>query len=173
MKGYAVFMLGDFNGHLGPLSSANPLGIEGDACARNDNGGLFLDFAEDMDMSIINGTDVCEGTFTRIEGGRRSIVDYGLAEKDHLHMVSRLHIDERKELAHGSDHAMVRLKLYLIASRVGDFRSADIIRFKIRDDTCFEEYQQGIEEEIDKQEDRFASEDRGNPGACEGGSFVA
>ena len=51
-NGSAVFMLGDFSRHLGPLLSLNPGGIQGDLHPRNDNGQLLLDFLEDMDIKI-------------------------------------------------------------------------------------------------------------------------
>ena len=107
-EGYALPFLGDFNGHLGPLSSQNLYGIKGDKCEKNVNGELLIEFVEDLGLKIFNGTEICGGLFTQVEGGRCSIVDYGCVEEDIGHF-----IDEKYAVAQGSDHSVLELQFEL------------------------------------------------------------
>ena len=68
-EGYVEFLMGDFNGHLGPQSIDNPDGVIGDTMQRNKNGSLLLEFVKKEDLVIGNNLEQCVGTFTRIERG--------------------------------------------------------------------------------------------------------
>ena len=70
----------------------------------------MIEFVENMGLKIINGMELSEGTFTRVEGERFSIVDYGLADQDELHRVKRFFVDEKHVLAEGSDHGLINKK---------------------------------------------------------------
>ena len=149
-EGFTIMMLGDFNGHLGVKSKDNPHGVIGDTCPRNQNGSLFLDFVGKHNLSIINNFDNCKGTFTRSEGGNFSVVDFGIIEHSVSHMVGDVRIDEGKELAQGSDHSLIQVKLHLHGARVRLKRSVDTTRFQITDRTDFSEFKLRVEREMDK-----------------------
>ena len=100
----------------------------------------MIDFVESMGLEILNNSDVCKGTFTRIEGGRLSVVDFGLCETDLLSQVGKFHIDEERSIAQGSDHCMLSLSIKLQNCRVGHWRDADLFRFQLREDTDYAEY---------------------------------
>ena len=51
-EGYAIYLMGDFNGHLGPRTNYNPNGIIGDTSKQNRNGTLLLDFVEKEELVI-------------------------------------------------------------------------------------------------------------------------
>ena len=143
------------NCHLGPRSSTNPHGVVGDTSRRNENGTLFLEFVEGADMTIVNNLEVCEGTYTRIEGGFCTVVDFGLVEEEHSHMVSSYYIDEKRKVAHGSDHVISEMTINLEKARITDWKVAEVLRFQINDNTDFGEYTAGIEEVSAKLEAEF------------------
>ena len=148
-EGYVVLMMGDFNGHLGIRSNENPWGIIGDTCVRNKNGSLLLEFLKKSNLSIMNNLDICKGTFTRIEGGNRSIVDYGLFDDSSQHLLKELIIDEGKEMAQGSDHALLKLNIKTSA-RIGLKKKADIKRFQLGDNTDYSKYKARIDANLSK-----------------------
>ena len=139
-EGFKVVFMGDFNGHLGQRALDNPFGIEGDFCDQNQNGRLMIDFVESMGLEILNNSDVCKETFTRIEGGRLSVVDFGLCEPDLLSQVEEFHVDGERCIAQESNHCMLSLSIKLQNCRVGHWRDADLFRFQLREDTDYAEY---------------------------------
>ena len=112
-EGFGILMMGDFNSHVGPYSESNPMGILGDTCPRNGNGTLFVEFLERNDMVIANKFDVCQGTFTRVEAGRCSVLDFGIIEEHKSHLIASLVIDEEQKVGQGSDHSFMEMVLRL------------------------------------------------------------
>ena len=135
--GYVIMLLGDFNGHLGERSRENPNGIVGDTCPRNQNGSLFLEFIESMNMEIMNNMDLCQGTHTRVEGGRCSVVDFGIVESSYCHVIESFIIDEEGAMAQGSDHALLQMCFKQRGLRLGRGRATHKMRFNINDRTDF------------------------------------
>ena len=148
--GYGIVILGDMNGHVGPRSNLNPHGVIGDSCARNSNGTLLVNFVERNDFIIANNMPVCSGVFTRVEGGRCSVVDYGLIDESLAHLVHSLVIDEDRSVCTGSDHGLLTLRLKTQnVWMAGEVRS-EIIRFNITERTSFESYTQGLEDRLEE-----------------------
>ena len=139
-EGFSVVFMGDFNGHLGKKSVENPNGIEGDLCDQNQNGKLLLDFTDTLGLEILNGMELCKGTYTRIEGGRLSIVDFGLVESEMLHRIRQFNIDESKQLAQGSDHCLLSMSLAINENNVSHSRDADLHRFQTKEGTNFTKF---------------------------------
>ena len=119
---------------------SNHNGIEGDLCDQNQNGRLLLDFTDTLGLEILNGMELCKGTYTRIEGGRLSIVDFGLVESEMLHRIRQFNIDESKQLAQGSDHCLLSMSLAINENNVSHSRDADLHRFQTKEGTNFTKF---------------------------------
>ena len=88
-------------------------------------------------MTLMNNLSVCQGTFSRIEGGKCTIVDYGLVEDEYCHLVEKFLIDEKKKFAQGSDHVLLRMTLKLNGTRAQNRGKVDVVSFRIHDRTDF------------------------------------
>ena len=144
-EGFVIVLLGDFNGHLGPKTTENPHGVERDKASRNANGTVFLNFVERESLEIVNNMDVCKGTFTRVEGGSATVVDFGLIEADRTDLVTSMWIDEDHDFAQGSDHALLKIKLRISNTALKDWREQDVVRFSVNDRTDFTKFKEGVE----------------------------
>ena len=97
-----LMILGDFNGHLNMIENNR----------RNDmNGKMVIEWMEEHNLILLNATEKCEGTYTRIEGDQKSAIDFILVNRNLYKMSTSLKIDEKKELFHLSDHTMLTLEL--------------------------------------------------------------
>ena len=125
-EGFKLLFMGDFNGHLGKWTPDNSNGVEVDMCEQNQNGKLLLDFTELMELEKLNNSEVCKGKFTRVEGGRVSIVDFGLSDPVLCHRIKEFNIDEGRQWAQGSDHCVLGMKIVLNNFNTGGWKEADI-----------------------------------------------
>ena len=80
-------------------------------------------------MKIINNDPkVTSGVYTRTEGGRSSIVDYGTIEHNAAHMVSTFIIDSDHRIAQGSDHSILIMELDIKEARIKNGKVADVVK---------------------------------------------
>ena len=126
-EGFVIFMMGDFNGHLGQRSLINPHGILGDTCARNQNGTLLINFLNNNDMALMNNLAVCKGTYTRGEGRNYSVVYFGMFDDKYGHLIKSFIIDENKQVAQGSDHVLLVLEINIRGTRMAKKTKPDAI----------------------------------------------
>ena len=98
-----------------------------------------------MNMEVMNNFEFCQGTHTRVEGGRCSVVDFGVVESSHCHMVEEFSIDEEGVIAQGSDHALLRMSFRQRGLQLGGRGSSDKIRFNINERTDFSKFKDRVE----------------------------
>ena len=82
--------MGDFNAKVGDKVK---IGNK----EANKGGKELVKMCKESGMEIINALDNREGAWTRIENGKRSVIDYILIEKKDSVKVKRMKIDEEKE----------------------------------------------------------------------------
>ena len=86
-----VMIVGDLNCKIGKE-------IPGNTDQVTTGGRLLLKLIKDMDLTVLNAHENCQGLWTRIENGKRSVIDYALIEKEHVESVEEVMIDEKKEI---------------------------------------------------------------------------
>ena len=86
-----TLVIGDLNCKIGEK-------IKGNTEQISKGGKLLIKLAEKNNMEIINTTEVCEGTWTRDENGKKSVLDYALINKEEIESVKKMYIDEKKEI---------------------------------------------------------------------------
>ena len=64
-----IVILGDFNGKIGSHKTNGDSDI-------NYNGQCLLNFCDDSDLTILNCSDLCSGTFTWFKNQHKSVLDY-------------------------------------------------------------------------------------------------
>ena len=85
-----IIVAGDFNAKVGDAIRDNKKEI-------SKSGKLLIKMALEQELSILNSHKKCEGTWTRILGKQRSIIDYMMISKDDEKYISKVKIDEEKE----------------------------------------------------------------------------
>ena len=92
-----LIIMGDFNGHLNILEKDR----------KNDkNGDMVLEWMEEFNLKLMNATEKCRGTYTRIVGDQKSALDFILVNRIIYDICISLDIDERKDLTRVSDHTV-------------------------------------------------------------------
>ena len=86
-----VMIVGDLNCKIGKE-------IPGNTNQVTTGGRLLLKLIKDMELTVLNAHENCLGLWTRIENGKRSVIDYALIEKEHVESVEEVMIDEKKEI---------------------------------------------------------------------------
>ena len=86
-----TIVFGDFNCKIGAE-------VKGNTKTVTKGGRMLEDLTEKTNMEIINKTDLCTGIWTRVEGGKKSVIDYVLIEKEEMKCIEKMEIDERKEI---------------------------------------------------------------------------
>ena len=92
-KDQSVIIAGDFNCKVVDET------IKGNHPIISKGGKKLLNMVEKDDLVILNGSDKCEGLWTRDENGKKSILDYMIIEKDDEEFCRSLHVDESKTFA--------------------------------------------------------------------------
>ena len=59
-------------------------------------GRVLLSLCKKLDLAIINGEECSEGTWTRIQKEKKSVLDYIITEKKDMSQIKKLIIDEEK-----------------------------------------------------------------------------
>ena len=86
-----ILALGDFNCKIGEE-------VKGNTSEITMGGKMLQNLTEKTNMEIINTTELCKGTWTREEGGKKSVLDYVLINKEEIGSVEEMNIDEGKEI---------------------------------------------------------------------------
>ena len=95
-----VIVMGDMNGHIGLLGEK-----------INNNGELLLDFCEENELEILNFTRVEWKPTWRGNDGKKSAIDYVLANGKIQNRIKRLWVDEEEEVEIRSDHNMMIVEI--------------------------------------------------------------
>ena len=89
----SIFLLiGDFNCKIGNR-------IEGNSDTVTKGGRLLQKMALKNDLQIVNTTEKTKGLWTRVEGKKRSVIDYVMITREDSQLINKLTIDEEKEYA--------------------------------------------------------------------------
>ena len=80
-----VIVLGDFNSKLKYQQTM-----------ESSSGKVMQEFIDNHNLDVLNQCSQCEGTWTRVEGNKKSIIDYVVASSSGL--VEKMIIDEEKEM---------------------------------------------------------------------------
>ena len=92
-SGDSVCLIGDLNAKLGNEIISSDI----DDISPSDK--ILRDLVRKYNLGVINATDLCQGTFTRVNNkntSERSVLDYVIVSEKLLHIVHSMHIDEDK-----------------------------------------------------------------------------
>ena len=97
-----VLIVGDFNCKIGDA-------IKGNTEEVTKGGKLLLKMINKLDMKLVNGSSVCRGTWTRVEGNHKSVLDYVIMNNEDLELVEDMLIDEERNITpyHQSDERKI------------------------------------------------------------------
>ena len=98
-----IFLLGDFNGHIGILGNQQ----------LNYNGKLVMDIKTECDLIILNSTEKCDGTYTWSKGDQTSAIDFVIVNNNALKICQSMKIDEGQDVFDLSDHNLIQVELKL------------------------------------------------------------
>ena len=115
-NGESIILMGDLNCKTGEIIKNNTEEV-------SKGGRVLMNMCKKCDLTILNGEDICQGTWTRIQKDKKSVLDYMLIKKKDLSLVSNMVIDENKILTPYrineekevvfTDHCMMMLKMNL------------------------------------------------------------
>ena len=101
-EGFMLLAMGDFNTRVGEIQ-----GLEGNTPDVNRNQPMFMSFVADLELIIINTLPISTGLFTRFKGAQRSLLDYGLVDRNHVQNILSFKVDEDARFGCSSDHALL------------------------------------------------------------------
>lgn len=87
------------NGHVGFLRDQK----------LDKNGEMVIDWMTNYNMTLLNGSVECEGTYTWTVGERKSVIDYCLVNEQLMEKFSSIYIDENKEIMDISEHNLITM----------------------------------------------------------------
>eukprot|EP00794_Sanderia_malayensis_P010325 gene10325-11396_t len=96
-----IFILGDFNGHIGIIGSQK----------LNYNGKIVLDIMTENNMILLNDTDKCKGTYTWSQGEQKCVIDFVLVNQMAYTLCDKMIIDEQQERFDLTDHNLMEVTL--------------------------------------------------------------
>ena len=134
-----VLIMGDFNGRIGDrIPYGDPV------C--NVNGMKFLDFCNDVNMSIFNCSRKCQGKITWFRNNLSSTIDYIIGNDKTENCLNSMMVDEDRNLNLGSDHNMIILNMVFNNKFVkrNVRNDNDRIIWDLKPDYDFGKYQEGI-----------------------------
>ena len=118
-KGEKIIVTGDFNTKVGKY-------IKGNNKEVSKYGKELLKMLKREEMEVLNVNNKCEGMWTRIEGGTKSVIDYVIVNKEDTKYLNKMIIDENKLITPFhivkdrtiySDHCAITVKMnWYIAS---------------------------------------------------------
>ena len=116
-EGYPAVIMGDFNAHVNP---GERFQFQATPHTENNNGRSLVNFANNLDLHCLNPLEwdnVREDkiTFQKQIGNNylTSIIDYGMASKTTIPLISNFNIDSDGRFSISSDHATLVLTLNL------------------------------------------------------------
>ena len=145
-QGFVLLALGDFNTRVGRLP-----GLEANTPDINSNYHMFMNFVQELNLTIVNTLSICKDTFTWFNDhserpGTKSLLDYCLIDQDNVHNVSSFIIDEKARFRVGGDHALLECTLTFHRSQSKqNWGFKDLVQYKITDTTNYETYIQELE----------------------------
>ena len=85
----------DANSKLGPNI------VKGDPHVQSKNGKLLEDVVNENCLTVVNGTELCEGVVTRhrktVHSTEESVIDYFIVCSNFLKLIKKMKIDEEKK----------------------------------------------------------------------------
>ena len=94
-EGKRVILVGDFNGHIegigergGQKEGSNP------DHRTNRNGYRLKKLARECQLLIVKGSSKCEGKWTWMRGGRKSVINYALTDLPEGNIINMIIDDE-------------------------------------------------------------------------------
>ena len=90
-KGESILIMGDLNCKVGKV-------IEGNSQEVTSGGKMLLKLMNKYKMKLVNADPLCEGTWTRIEGQERSILDYIIMFQEDNELLINMTIDVEKDI---------------------------------------------------------------------------
>ena len=142
-KGFMVVAMGDFNTRVGELN-----GLEGNTSDVNRNYPMFTTFTTETNLFIINTLPLCTSIFTRFEGDKKSLLDYGMVDGDHVGNILSFTIDENARFDCNSDHALLECEVLFRTIPKAHRHSQDIIRYNFHEKSDFFSYKTLLEESL-------------------------
>ena len=114
-KDQKVLIVGDLNCKIGNK-------IKGNTEQVTTGGRLLIQLVEKLNLEIINAHPKCQGLWTRQEGGKKSVLDYIIIDKEHVESIKEMNIDEEREITPYSqgeikgertytDHNMIKVNI--------------------------------------------------------------
>ncbi len=93
-KDQRIFICGDFNCKVGECIPNNKSEV-------TKGGKMLLNMVKKYKIKILNASTKCQGTWTRVEGEKRSILDYFLVKQDDEDCCREMVIDEERYISPG------------------------------------------------------------------------
>ena len=90
-SGCSLAIMGDLNCKIGTEITGNNEEI-------TKGGRLLLKLVKKHRMKVLNAESCCNGTWTRIEGNKKSVIDYVIVFEEDLQYVKGMEIDEDKDI---------------------------------------------------------------------------
>ena len=144
LQGFSVFALGDFNSRVGQIPGLRQ-NIEG----SNRNAPMFHNFLQQANLVIVNTLPIAKGLFTYfMNDGRRSLLDYGLIDDDHVETVSSFVIDEDARFACGSDHALLEAKIIFGHTLKTPWKFEKVFQYNFHSNSNFSSFQKTLDKLI-------------------------
>ena len=119
----SFLLMGDFNCKIGNKINNNKEEI-------SEFGPILLKTVKEQEMIIINANNKCKGMWTRIEGNKKSVIDYVLTGEENENNIKEMIIDENKvntpfhivnKRTIYSDHCSIILKMnWYIKGKIED-----------------------------------------------------
>ena len=95
-----LIIVGDFNAHVGNDEE----GIPGNHNKVNRNGKKLRELMERRNLVIINSTECCKGLWTRVEGDKKSAIDFAICNESMMNRLHSMEIDEERA------HVLTRIR---------------------------------------------------------------
>ena len=84
-----MFLTGDFNAKIGTNIIGNKEEI-------TKSGKILMQMVLQQDLTILNASDKCTGTWTRISGEEKAVLDYAFVMQSDEYYINNVQIDEEK-----------------------------------------------------------------------------
>ena len=91
LKGNSIMIMGDLNCKVGET-------IKGNNQKITKGGRLLIKMIKKFKMKLVNSEECCDGLWTRIEGLKKSVLDYVIVFEEDMKLVNRMEIDEAKDI---------------------------------------------------------------------------
>ena len=88
-EGQKLILVGDFNAKVGEIISGNKEEV-------STAGKILKEMVERTNSKIINSLDLAKGKWTRVEGNKKSILDYLIMSNEDISNINKIEIDEEK-----------------------------------------------------------------------------